>query len=380
MTEATTDSVRDAIEASYEAVAEADASVAAADTSTPPADTTGVVTDTTGVSEDTTGVKTDTTDAPAGETPEEKAKREYLRDQQGKFAEPDKAVKKDGITPAPKAGQPPAKADPIERAPQAWKPEAREFWKDIPEAARREIIRTEQSIQQTLRDTVEDRRFAGAIKDTIRPFEHFIKAEGSDPVRAIDNLLTTAARLRTGNVTEVAGMMTELVKQFGVGRFGNDFIRALDSSLSGAAPQQQRDPYVSQMEQRLNQIEQRDRMNAQYAEQQRSAVAEQEIMSFAETAEFIGDVKHDMADIIELANSRGQAIGLKEAYDRACWANPEIRSILTQRQERERAQQTNQVAQKARAAAVSVGGSPAFNASQEAPSSIRDAIEFAMRK
>jgi len=81
-----------------------------------------------------------------------------------------------------------------------------------------------------------------------------------------------------------------------------------------------------------------------------------------------------------MASQRGQALSLQDAYDRACWANPEIRNVLTQRQERERAQQTSQVAQTARRAAASVGGSPAFNASQEAPSDLRSAIEFAMRK
>jgi len=87
-----------------------------------------------------------------------------------------------------------------------------------------------------------------------------------------------------------------------------------------------------------------------------------------------------MADLMDLATKRGQSLSLKDAYDRACWANPEIRNVIGQRRERERAQQTNQVTQKARSAAVSVGGSPAFNANQEAGTSIRDAIEFAMRR
>lgn len=373
MTDTTTDSLRDVIDASYEAVAEADSASSTPDTSTPPADTSTPPAD-------TSGVKTETTEPPANETAEEKAKREYARDQHGKFAEADKAVKKEGITPAPKAGQPKEKADPMERAPQAWKPEAREFWKDIPEAARREIIRTEQSIQQTLRDTVEDRRLAQAVKETIRPFEHFIKAEGSNPIQAIDNLMTTAARLRTGNVQEVAGLVSQIVNQYGTGRFGNDFIRALDSTLAGAAPQQQVDPYVAQMEQRMRQMEQVFQQQQYQQTQQVETGAQNEVMQFMETAEFGADLREEMADLIELAAQRGHNMSLQEAYDRACWANPEIRNILAERQARERAQQQSQVAQKAKSAAVSVGGSPAFNAAQEAPSSLRDAIEFAMRK
>lgn len=372
MTDTTTDSLRDVIDASYEAVAEADAAVSAPDTSTSQNDDY--------TPPESTSTPPAEGEAPPAETAEEKAKREYARDQQGKFAEPDKAVKKEGITPAPKAGQPREKMDPMERAPQAWKPEAREFWKDIPEAARREIIRTEQSIQQTLRDTVEDRRLAQAVKETIRPFEHFIKAEGSNPVQAIDNLMTTAARLRTGNVQEVAGLVSQIVNQYGTGRFGNDFIRALDSTLAGAAPQQHVDPYVAQMEQRVRQMEQVfQQQNYQQAQRVENG-AQSEVVQFMEKAEFGADLREDMADLIELAAQRGQNMSLQEAYDRACWANPEIRGILAERQNRERAQQQSQVAQKAKSAAVSIGGAPAFNASQEAPSSLRDAIEFAMRK
>ena len=371
MTENTTteeNSLRDHISASFEAVAEADQSVSTAPESTPAESES-----------ESQGYESPSDEQTPPEA--EKEAKEYKRDEEGKFADEKTAKaaeKKDGIQAGPKSGQP--KADPIERAPQAWKPEAREHWKSIPEAARREILRTEQSIQQTLRDTVEDRRLAGAIKDTIRPFEHMMKAEGANPVQAIDNLLTTAARLRTGNVQDVANLVTEIVNQFGTGRFGNQFIQALDGALAGKAPQQQVDPYVAQMEQRVRQMEQVFQQQQYQQTQQVEMGAQNEVASFMQNAEFGADLRDDMADIIEMAAQRGQTVSLQDAYDRACWASPEIRNILTQRQERERAQQTNQTTQRARSAAVSVGGSPAFNASQEAPNNLRDAIEFAMRR
>lgn len=361
------ESLRDALEASFESATTNESSApaeAASAPETPPAE--GYT-------------------PPESETSTETPPKEYDRDEKGKFAEPEKAVKKE-MTPGPKAGPkteqatPKEKVDPIERAPQAWKPEAREYWKDIPEAARREILRTEQNVQQTLRETVEDRRLAQALKETIRPFEHFIKAEGSNPIQAIDNLMVTAARLRTGNANDVAGLVTEIVNQFGIGRFGQGFISALDSSLAGKLPAQQVDPYVAQMEQRMRQMEQTFQRQQYQQAQQLDTTVRSELNDFMGSAEFANDVRMEMADLLDLAASRGQELTLQEAYDRACWANPEIRNILTERQTRERAQQTNQVAQKARSAAVSVGGSPAFNPNQEAGTSIRDAIEFAMRR
>ena len=362
------DTLRDALEASFDSAATNEPSTPVESPSTPES------------------APAEGYEAPKSDTPAtEESKKGYDRDEKGKFAEPEKAVKKD-MVPGPKAGPktettaPTAKADPIERAPQAWKPEAREFWKDIPEAARREIMRTEQNVQQTLRDTVEDRRFAHAVKETIRPFEYLIKAENGNPIQAIDNLMSTAARLRTGNANDVAGLVTEIVNQFGIGRFGQGFINSLDSSLAGKVPTQQVDPTVAAMQQQIQQMQNYFTNQQQYQTQQVERGAQTEVSSFMQTAEFGNDVREDMADIIELAASRGQEISLKDAYDRACWANPEIRNVMAERQNRERAQQTNQVAQTARRAAVSVGGSPAFNANQEAGNSIRDAIEFAMRK
>ena len=356
-------SLRDALEASFDSAAaepvETSSSEPVAAESTPT---------------ETTSSET-TQEYKAPEEPAAEPKKDYDRDEKGKFAEPEKAVKKEGITPGPKAGQPKE-----ERAPQAWKPEAREFWSQIPEAARKEILRNEQHIQQTLRDTAEERRLAQAFKETVRPFEHFIKAEGSNPIQALDNLMSTAARFRTGNATDVANLVTELINNFGVGRFGNTFIQTLDATLSGMAPQQQIDPYVQQMEQRVRQMEGMFQQQQFQQTQQVEQMAQSEVSDFLSQAEFGHDLREDMADIIDMAAARGQNLSLQEAYDRACWANPEIRNILAERQNRERAQQTNQVAQTARRAAVSVGGSPAFNPNQEAGTSIRDAIEFAMRR
>lgn len=362
------ESLRDTLEASFDSAVSNESSAPAESSSAPE-------------SAPAEGYNAPESTPPASDEP----KKDYDRDEKGKFAEPEKAVKRE-MTPGPKAGPkteqatPKEKGDPIERAPQAWKPEAREFWKDIPEAARREILRTEQNVQQTLRDTVEDRRFAQAVKETIRPFEYLIKAENGNPIQAIDNLMSTAARLRTGNANDVAALVTDIVNQFGIGRFGQGFINSLDASLAGKVPTQQIDPTVAAMQQQIQQMQQYFTSQQQMQTQQMEYGAQTEVSSFMQTAEFGNDVREEMADIIEMAAQRGLEVSLQDAYDRACWANPEIRRILSERQTRERAQQTNQVAQTARRAAVSVGGSPAFNPNQEAGTSIREAIEFAMRR
>lgn len=368
-----TSSIRDALESSFEANTEEQVSVAP----------------------ESQQIET----APEGETEEQRAQREYIRDEQGKFAPKDakvtpsqveKAPPQEGIKAAPKVGQPPAQdqqakvKDPIERAPQAWKPEAREFWKDIPPAARAEIIRHEQQVQATLRETADVRRFADAVQKTIAPFEHFIKAEGSNPVQAIDNLFSTAARLRTGTADELAGLVTGLINQFGVGRFGAQFIEKLDNALAGNAPKPE-NPEIAAMRQRFEQelapLRQMQQQMTQQQQEQMMAVqqnAASEVEQFLGSVEFGNDVRSEMADIIDVYASRGQMLTLQQAYDIACRANPEINQVFQQREKAKIANSLTQTAAKAKQAAVSVGGSPGVQTGTAQPNSIREALEFAM--
>lgn len=340
---------------------------------------------------DTQASETEGYEAPAEEKTAEEAEkpsREYSRDEHGKFAEKKaKEAAKEGIQAGPKSGQFKEKSDPIERAPQSWKPEVREHWKNIPEDARREILRSEQHIQATLRETAEDRHLAKGFRDAVAPFMHFIKAENSDPIRAVDNLLTTAAKLRTGNVNEVAGMVAQIVGQYGSGRFGAEsFIRALDEHLAGVTPQAQ-DPRIAEVEQRMMQqfapalqMAQQFQQQQYQAQQQTDYQARSAVDDFMAQAEFGNDVRLRMAMEIETAAQQGVEMSLQDAYDRACWADPSIRKIMQQRSASEQAQRANQSAQRARSAAVSVGGSPALNPGNPGGMSIRDQIEFAMSR
>lgn len=347
--------------------------------------------------------------APEGETAEQKAQREYVRDETGKFApkdsqnqavldaktpQNDQKQPQEGIKAAPKANQPPESApvgevkvkDPTERAPQSWKPEEREFWKDIPQAARAAIARHDQLVQQTMRESAEAKRYAGEIQRTIAPFEHLIKAEGSSPAAAIDHLLTTAAKLRTSTAPELAQLVSGMIQQFGVGRFGNSFISQLDSALSGQVPQVA--PEVQAIQQQvqaelapLRQWQQQQQMMQQQMMHQSSQVASEEVAKFAEQAEFLDDVRLQMADILDMGERNGVKYTLQQAYDIACRAHPEINRVLEQRERAKIAQSMNQTAQKARSAAVGIGGAPALGGSNEqAGESIRDSIMFAMNQ
>jgi hypothetical protein len=218
---------------------------------------------------------------------------------------------------------------------------------------------------------------------TIAPYEGFIRAEGSNPLQAIDNLMSTAARLRTGTAPELAQMVAGLVNQFGTGRFGNQFIQLLDSALAGQVPQV--DPQQAALDQALNQrlapVQQMltQFQQAQLAQQQMvTQKAQSEVSSFLQRAEFGEDVREEMADLLETAQRRGQELSLVDAYKKACMLNDRVRTVLQGRAKARGAQNQTAVAQKARQAAVSVTGAAPAGALRQDATDVRSAIEAAI--
>lgn len=336
-------------------------------------------------------VEAQTADAPAAEAPtgeaqdlnalaegqtdpESQEQHQPERDAQGKFK-----AKAEGIQPGPKSG--PKQSG--ERAPASWRPDVREHWAQLPDTVRAEIHRREVEVQRTLQESAEARKNYDAVMRTVAPYEAFIRAEGSNPIQAIDNLMATAAKLRTGTAPELASMVAGIVNQFGVGRFGNGFIQALDAALAGQTPVV--DPQQAAMEQVLNQrlapVQQMltQFQQAQEAQQQRVAQeAQSEVERFLERAEFGNDVREDMADLMETAARRGQNLTLADAYKKACLMNDRVLSVLRARKQAQGAQQQTQAAQRARSAAVSVSGAAPKGAMQQPATDVRSAIEAAI--
>lgn len=318
----------------------------------------------------------ESTDAPSADLND---LSERPRDEQGKFKTKEETATE--MTPGPKSGPKPQS----EKAPASWRPEVRDHWAQLPESVRAEVAKREFEIDKTLKETIASRQYAEAIQKTIAPYEQYIRAENSNPLQAIDNLMSTAARLRTGSAPELAQMMAGLVQQFGTGRFGPQFVEMLDGALAGNSPQQgdanqaQIQQVIQQqlapVQQFMTQFQQAQAMQ----EQQQAQKAAQEVNGFLERTEFGNDVRQEMADLLEVAQRRGNQLTIQDAYRQACMMNPSVRATLQQRSKAKAAQTQTSTAQRARQAAVSVtsSGSP-IGAPKVQSDNVRDAIEAAI--
>src|SRR5262245_62547457 len=132
------------------------------------------------------------------------------RDEQGRFVKsetppPEKTAQEPaaGRPLEPPEGKPPAAAVPPApppealKAPSSWRPDVREKWGVVPPEVQQEIHRRENELQHVLQVSSEARKFVDAFERTVSPYQVFIRAENSTPLQAIDNLMQTAALMRT---------------------------------------------------------------------------------------------------------------------------------------------------------------------------------------
>lgn len=252
-----------------------------------------------------------------------------------------------------------AKDDGELKAPASWKPATREHWKSIPKEAQAEIIRREREIDTGLQQASAYKKVANEYFNVIKPYEHLIRAQNSTPSQAITNMMQTAARLVQGTRQQKAACVAEIMKNYDVD------VKTLDDILVGTVkPGDDPDAKISdlvkvQLSPVLEFINEVKGSRAQ-AEQKGQEEVSTSFQTFSEDPknEFFQDVREDMADLMEMAANRGQAMTLEQAYARACQMNTEVSKILSQREIRKNGELTNQQLLRKKKAASSIKGSP----------------------
>lgn len=314
------------------------------------------------------------------------------RDESGRFApkdapEPIKAPVKPELQPAAAAPLPsatlpsatlPGAPKPL-RPPGGWKPEAKAEWDKLPPQVQAEVVRRERETYHTLQTTAQTRQAFQAFQQVLAPFQANIAAYGGDAVNMIQTLARVDSTLRFGTSHEKATALAEIIKSSGVD------ITALDNALAGLpAPEetQQEERFQRLIEERLGPVNDMlsQIQSARQASQQHVAqTAVSELEQFAQKVD-IEPVRETMADLIERAAARGEAMTYDQAYEQAAWLHPELRRSMIAREQAQLGQQATQAAARARAASVSVSGAPALAppGSNGQDLSLRDTISAAI--
>lgn len=261
------------------------------------------------------------------------------------------------------------------KAPGTWTPAAREHWASMPQEVRDEVIKREKEVSRAMTQSTQARQFQKQFQEVIQPFMGFIQAEGSDPLKATQLMMQTAALFRTGSVGQKVNAVASIIKQYGVD------LEELDKALAGEAPgpgtQQvsNEDAIQRAVDARLAPHLQRMNQSNQQMLAEIEAEVDSELSDFAEKHEFYEDLKDLMADIMEVSSRRGVNVPLTAAYESAILQSPSVRAVIEQRKTADAAKKAHQVAAQARAGAFSVSNSAETGTTNlPAGDSIRDAI------
>jgi len=259
-----------------------------------------------------------------------------------------------------------------EKAPASWKPEVREEWSKLPPAVKQEIMRREKNFAVGIQQSREAAQRGEAYDRLLHPFRPMFTASGQNEFQGVQGVLQAAATLQMGSPAQKVKMVADLIGQYGV-----DLV-ALDGYLADGnmpAQAQESDNINRILEERLAPINQM----VQSFQQQRQADSQRTAMQAGQTVqqfgtdpknEFYNDVKMDMADILDLAASRGLNMSLEDAYHRACMLNPSISKVV---QAREAAKSL----QGKKKASVSISGGPGAPSKPEAGETVLSAVEAA---
>lgn len=257
------------------------------------------------------------------------------------------------------------------RVPSSWSVEAKAKFETLDPAVRQAIAKREEEIDKGLRRKSEELKRYEPLEALIAPRRDQWSLQGMDEVKAIQTLFAAQDLLEKDPVRG----LTLLAQSYGVNLAS---VTGQPSAQPGAGttgqPQAQPDPVAAELQTlkaELNALKQ-----GREQEVQQTYQAQIEAFANDPAHPYFENVKPQMAALLKT----GQVANLDEAYDRAIWADPAIRPLLLAQQATPKTDQVRAHAEKARAASVSVTGSPGVAPPLASNGSIADDIRMAIHQ
>lgn len=239
-------------------------------------------------------------------------------------------------------------------APNTWRAEAKAQWATLPQSVREEIRKREGDFARGLQQFRQQAQGFESFRQVAAPYVADMQRAGIDPIRHAGELFAVHHRLISGTPADRIDILQNLARQFGVN------LEHLDPNNT---PYESPEAKLLREQNRVLQNQIQQQRAYQVRQVQHSLSSELDAFESDPANVHFQKVGNEMATLIQ----SGQAANLKEAYDKACWLNPEVRAILLQQQQASQNQQAQQQA-RARAAQAATrmnGASPTLPAAPQ---------------
>ena len=289
---------------------------------------------------------------PAAETPAQQAER--ARDEAGRFAKAPEQAQSPPETKTPTGEAEPPATETI-RPPPGLSAATKAVFATLPEPIQKDLARLQGEFDNAKATWDQKAERFNRLDSILSPRQQRFQLSGIDEVQAVQALFAAQDLL---DRSPVEGLQY-LARSYGV----NLNALAGQPQMQGQEPPMH--PVIQQMAQEVNSLKSALAQQQATAAQSAQTQYQSEIQAFQSDPAnlYFENVRGDMANLIRT----GQAQGLKDAYEKATWASPEIRPLLLKAQVEAHAAQAQAEArakvEAARRASGSVIGSPTPGAS-----------------
>lgn len=250
-----------------------------------------------------------------------------------------------------------------DRIPLGWKGGAAAWHAQSPEV-KQYVADTIRNASQKIEQQAPAVKFASDIAGVFRPHEGFLRAQNANPVQAAQFLMDGYVTLRTGSAAQRVQILQNLAAEAGID---------LGSIQAGETPKV--DPELEALRREVTQLRNERTQEKQSAETATQASIASDLEAFASDPahEHFETVRGQMAALL----MSGQAKDLKDAYEKACWAHPDIRNSLVNKQLAQETEKRKKEAEKAKQAGASITGAPSTGSGNQSlgDMSLRQALE-----
>lgn len=246
------------------------------------------------------------------------------------------------------------------RPPTSWKKDFHDVWQKADPKMQEYAWQREEQMRAGVEPLLAKAQFADTMQETIAPYLTTIQGMGLTPEKAVSALMQADYTLRTAPPQQKMQLFAQLAQSYGVN------LSAMGANPQ-AAPQNNVDPMVWQLQNELNNVRGEVTGWKQQQEMQQNQQLLGEINQFSLKADHFEEARPTMIQLLQ----SGMAENLEEAYDKAIRLNPDLFEQINKAQQAEvaakQAKEYNRAAKVARAAAVSVrSATPSANTAPKA--------------
>lgn len=245
--------------------------------------------------------------------------------------------------------------------------------KEVQEWALRRHKEMEADYTRKTQEIAEFKRDYEPIEQMFAPHKSYLRTQGLTPADVVQRWHAAEQFLTEQPVEAIKWL---------AGNYGVDINQL-------AQQEQPADPQIQQLNQKIAGLESQLTERQQAEVQQRQSQIMDQIQSFAsETDEagnparpYFNDVMEDMVSLARAEQAAGRTPVLKDLYDKAVWANPQVREQVLSAQrkaaEEKQAQEARAKAAAAKKAAKSVSGQPSGSTPSSDDLGLRESLERA---